>query len=187
MNTLEITQITPNKDNPRFIKDSDFRRLVKSLKDFPEMLEARPIVVNPERMVLGGNMRLAACKEAGLKKVPIYEASLDEIKQRQFIIKDNVSYGQWDWDMIANQWDEGQLMDWGLEAWHPEEAPDYSILDGDDFSEKLDEMEGDVRRALQVPFESGDYDEAKDLYKKLADKGTYIGGVILEAFRKEFK
>tara|TARA_R110000803_G_scaffold21548_3_gene54233 strand:- start:3712 stop:4269 length:558 start_codon:yes stop_codon:yes gene_type:complete len=184
MNTLKTTQIHPNKGNPRYIKDKAFKRLVRSLKDFPEMLEARPIVINPDNMVLGGNMRLAACKEAGIKEVPVYRASWDEIKQKQFVITDNISYGEWDWDILGNDWDELPLNDWGLDVFKPAEV-DYSILDSEDFGTKLDQMEGDVRRAIQIPFESEDYDEAKELYKHWADSGAYVGGMILELLRKE--
>jgi hypothetical protein len=98
------------------IKDDKFQKLVTSIKEFPEMLKLRPIVVNDDMIVLGGNMRLKACKEAGLKKVPIIKASeLTEEQQRQFIIKDNVGFGEWDWDMIANEWDAEQVKEWGLD------------------------------------------------------------------------
>ena len=80
------------------------------------MLELRPIVVNDDMVVLGGNMRLKACKEVGLKEVPIIKASeLTDDQQREFIVKDNVGFGEWDWDMIANEWDTEQLIEWGLD------------------------------------------------------------------------
>jgi hypothetical protein len=89
---------------------------VKSIKDFPEMLEKRPIVVNQDMIVLGGNMRLKAVTEAGLKTVPVIVADdWTEEQQRQFIIKDNLGYGEWDWDMIANEWDVEELDTWGLD------------------------------------------------------------------------
>lgn len=122
MNTLKTTQIRPNPDNPRIIRDDKFRQLVQSLTDFPEMLEARPIVLNPDHMVLGGNMRLKACIEAKIPIVPVYVASWDEVKQKQFIIKDNIGYGEWDWDMLANEWDASELNEWGLDVWQPEET-----------------------------------------------------------------
>ena len=100
---VKITEIQKNPDNPRLIKDSKFEKLVKSIKEFPEMLNLRPIVVNNEMVVLGGNMRLSACKEAGLKNIPIIKADdLTEEQQKEFIIKDNVSFGEWDWDMLGN-------------------------------------------------------------------------------------
>lgn len=115
--TVKITEVKNNPNNPRVIKDDKFTKLVNSIKEFPKMLEIRPIVVNDDMIVLGGNMRLKACKEAGLKEVPIIKASeLTEYEQRQFIIKDNVSGGEWDWEMLANEWDSEQLEDWGLDV-----------------------------------------------------------------------
>jgi DNA modification methylase len=114
---LPISSIKSNPNNPRVIKDDKFEKLVKSIQEFPKMLEIRPIVVNDEMIVLGGNMRLKACKAAGLKEVPVIKASeLTEDEQRQFIIKDNVSGGEWDWDMLANEWDSEQLEEWGLDV-----------------------------------------------------------------------
>jgi hypothetical protein len=113
--TIKITEVKVNPNNPRIIKDDKFKKLVQSIKDFPEMLKLRPIVVNDDMVVLGGNMRLKACKEAGLKEVPIIKAEdLTEDQQREFIIKDNVGFGEWDWDEIANNWDAEQLDAWGL-------------------------------------------------------------------------
>lgn len=112
---VKISKVKNNPNNPRLIKDDKFKKLVNSIKEFPEMLKIRPIVVNADMIVLGGNMRLKACKEAGLKEVFIIKASeLTEEQQREFVIKDNSGFGEWDWDMIANEWDGGQLEDWGL-------------------------------------------------------------------------
>ena len=114
---VNIKLIIPNPSNPRIIKDTKFTKLVKSIKDFPEMLALRPIVVDEYMIVLGGNMRLKACIEAGLKRVPVIKASmLTADQQKEFIIKDNVGYGEWDWDILANQWDEHLLNDWGLDV-----------------------------------------------------------------------
>jgi hypothetical protein len=104
------------------IKDNKFHKLVKSIKDFPEMLEIRPIVVNEDMIVLGGNMRLKACQEAGLKEVPVIQAdTLTAEQQREFIVKDNVGFGEWDWDMIANEWDAEETQEWGLDLPFTEE------------------------------------------------------------------
>jgi len=114
---VNISDIKMNPNNPRLIKDDKFHKLVKSIQGFPKMLEIRPIVVNDDMVVLGGNMRLKACKEAGLKEVPIIKASeLTEEQQREFIIKDNVGFGEWDWNMLANEWDNEELNEWGLEV-----------------------------------------------------------------------
>jgi hypothetical protein len=115
MQTLPIGKIKANPNNPRTIKDDKFFKLVQSLKDLPEMAKVRPVVVNQDMVVLGGNMRLKAMKEAGWKEAPVEIVDWDEDKQRQFIIKDNVGFGEWDWEMLANEWDAEQLDDWGLD------------------------------------------------------------------------
>lgn len=124
MNSIEVnlSEIKSNPNNPRIIKDDKFHKLVESIKTFPRMLEIRPIVVNKDMIVLGGNMRLKACKEAGIKKVHvIFADDLTEEQQREFIIKDNVGFGEWDWAMLANEWNTDELTEWGLDV------PDFSI------------------------------------------------------------
>lgn len=130
---MNINDIIPNKDNPRIIRDDNFKKLVQSIKDFPEMLEIRPIVLNKEHVILGGNMRYRACKEAGLKDVPVQIVDLSEDKQREFIIKDNVSGGDWDWDILANEWDVSAIEQWGLElpkSWG-EYTDEFSLANDD--------------------------------------------------------
>jgi len=112
---IEIDKIKLNPNNPRIIKDENFKKLVKSIKDFPEMLDIRPIVVNKEMIILWWNMRYKACKEAGLKEIPVIIADLSEEKQKEFLIKDNVSGGEWDMDMLANEWEIKDLNDWGVD------------------------------------------------------------------------
>jgi hypothetical protein len=113
---MNINEIKPNPSNPRIIKDEKFKKLVKSIQDFPQMLELRPIVIDENNIVLGGNMRLKACIEAGLKDVPVKQAKdLTEEQKKEFIVKDNVGYGEWDWDDLANNWDEQLLTEWGLD------------------------------------------------------------------------
>ena len=113
---LPIKALKPNPDNPRVIKDEKYRKLVQSIRDFPAMLEIRPIVVNADHVVLGGNMRLRACQDAGLKEVPVVlAADLTPDQQREFIIKDNVGFGEWEWDALANDWDAAKLDAWGLD------------------------------------------------------------------------
>lgn len=116
MEFIPISQVRPNQDNPRFIKDDKFEELVNSLKGFPQMAEVRPIVVNQEMTVLGGNMRLKAMQEAGWSEVPVVVVNWSEEKEREFIIKDNVAYGAWDWDELANKWDIEALLSYGLET-----------------------------------------------------------------------
>jgi DNA modification methylase len=113
---VKISEVKPNDSNPRIIKDDKFKKLVRSIKEFPQMLEIRPIVVDENNIVLGGNMRLKACKEAGLKYVYIIKASeLTKEQKQEFIIKDNVGFGEWDWDILANEWDVEKVEDWGLD------------------------------------------------------------------------
>ena len=116
MRIVKISEVKSNPNNPRLIKDDKFKKLVQSIKDFPEMLNIRPIVVNQDMIILGGNMRYKACKEAGLKEVPIIITDLSEEKQREFLIKDNTSGGEWDWEVLANEWDNEELESWGLDV-----------------------------------------------------------------------
>jgi len=136
MKEVKISQIKLNPNNPRLIKDDKFKRLVQSIKDFPEMLKIRPIVVNEDMIVLGGNMRLKACKEAGLKEVPILQVKdLTEAQQKEFIIKDNIGFGEWEWEMLS-EWDSEKLEEWGLDLIGfdidgEELGTDFSLPDGD--------------------------------------------------------
>ena len=132
MELKKITDIKLNPNNPRLIKDDKFKKLVQSIKDFPEMLDIRPIVVNKDMIILGGNMRFRACKEAGIKEIPVIVTDLSEDKQREFLIKDNTSGGEWDWDMIANEWDAEELEAWGLDLPVYNIEPEGEDLIGED-------------------------------------------------------
>jgi len=183
---LPVSKIKNNPNNPRVIKDDKFRKLVKSIKEFPEMMEIRPIVVNDELIALGGNMRLKACKEAGLTEVPVIKAkNLTEGQQREFIIKDNVGFGEWDWDEIANKWDASDLQDWALDVWQIPEEVDYSILDQEDISGELDEMSQGVKKAIQIEFELDDYEEAQLLIRFWRENDGYVGAMIIEKLKDE--
>jgi hypothetical protein len=129
----KVSEIKLNPNNPRLIKDDKFTKLVQSIKDFPEMLDIRPIVVNADMVILGGNMRFKACKEAGLKEVPIIVAdNLTEEQQREFLIKDNTSGGEWDFEMLANEWDIEQLDAWGLDVPNWSKGLDVNNMTDDD-------------------------------------------------------
>jgi ParB-like chromosome segregation protein Spo0J len=183
---VKLSEIKNNPNNPRILKDDKFAKLVKSIKEFPKMLEIRPIVVNSDMIVLGGNMRLKACKEAGLKEVPIVLADdLTEDEQKQFIIKDNLGYGEWDWDMLANEWESELLEDWGLEVWKAPAEIDYSILDDNDLTEELGDMAGGVRKAIQIEFETEHYEEAFELVKFWREQNAYVGAMIIEHLKAE--
>ena len=137
----KISAIKRNPNNPRILKDDKFAKLTQSIKDFPQMLDIRPIVVNDDMIVLGGNMRLKACKEAGLKEVPVIKVNdLTEEQQREFIIKDNVGFGEWDWDLLANEWDTDLLEDWGLDIdFDPADEDNEGLTDEDDVPEVTEE------------------------------------------------
>ena len=151
---VKITEIKSNPNNPRLIKDDKFKKLVKSIQEFPQMLKLRPIVVNNDMVVLGGNMRLKACKEAGLKEVHILKADeLTDEQQKEFIVKDNVGFGEWDWDMLANEWDTDKLEDWGLDL--PLDYNEVLEAEEDDFEVPADGIETDI--VLGDLFEIGEH------------------------------
>ena len=168
--TVPINEVKSNPNNPRIIKDDKFKKLVASIKELPQMLQLRPIVVNEDMIVLGGNMRLKACKEAGLKEIPIIKASeLNEEQQRAFIIKDNVGFGEWDWDALANEWDAELLIEWGLDVWKVEEEP------------SLDELIGEEKNkpaSMKITFESPEQLQKAEIdIQELLDrkyKGAYF-------------
>jgi len=133
---VKVTEVISNPNNPRLIKDDKFRKLVKSIQEFPDMLNVRPLVVNKDMVVLGGNMRLKAIKEAGIKEISIEIVDWNEDQQKEFIIKDNVGFGEWNWDDLANDWDEIQLTDWGLDI--------------PDFNKNIDNEEGEIKISTEL-------------------------------------
>ena len=150
---IKISQVKSNPNNPRLIKNDKFKKLVKSVQDFPEMLELRPIVVDENMIVLGGNMRLKACVEAGLKEVWIEVAEgFTEEQKKEFIVKDNVGFGEWEWDMLANEWEQTELEDWGLDGFPFE----HKVLEAEeDNFEVPDEIKTDI--VLGDLFEIGEH------------------------------
>lgn len=159
---VKIKDIKMNPNNPRVIKDEKFEKLCNSIRKFPRMLELRPIVVNDDMIVLGGNMRLKALKEIGLTEAPIIKASnLTEEEQRQFIIKDNVGFGEWDWEMLANEWDSSDLLEWGLDTWNPEQG------DLEDFFVDEEVKEEEKKNTIVLEYTEEDHE------------------IILEAFSKQ--
>jgi DNA modification methylase len=177
MERRPLKTLKANPNNPRVIRDEKFKKLVKSIKEFPEMLEARPVVVNPDMVVLGGNMRLKALREAGVEEAPVYIASWDEVKQRQFIIKDNVGFGEWDWDALANEWNEEELQDWGLDIPGFEEMQEVLEAEEDDFDVpdeiKTDIVLGDLFEIGEHRLLCGDSTDSK-LWEKLEIKDKSI-------------
>jgi hypothetical protein len=154
MERVDIRQVRQNPDNPRVIKDNKFQKLVKSIQELPQMLELRPIVVNRDMIVLGGNMRLKACEAAGLTQVPVVFAdNLTPEQEREFIIKDNSSFGEWDWDLLANEWDVEQLQDWGMDIGGFDLSPD-------EFDESFELPDGDKSPFQQMTFTMADEQQA---------------------------
>jgi len=174
MKTVKITEVKPNPKNPRIIKDDKFRKLVKSIQEFPDMLNKRPLIVftdtDGKYVVLGGNMRLKACKEIGLKEIPIILADeWTEEQKAEFLIKDNVGFGEWDWDQIANEWDVEKLDEWGLDLPIIMDEPDFDELIGEEKNkpasmkitfntvEQLQEAENDIQELIDRKYNGAFY------------------------------
>ena len=162
VNKVNINEVKTNPKNPRLIKDDKFRKLVKSIQEFPQMLELRPIVVDENNIVLGGNMRLKACKEAGLKEVFIVKAeNLTEEQKDEFIVKDNVGFGEWDWDMLANEWDVEKIQDWGLDV------PIFKDAMDDD----LKDLSSTIDNLYRIEIICKDEEHQENSYNKLIEEG----------------
>jgi hypothetical protein len=191
MQIVPINQIKPNPRNPRTIRDYKFKKLVKSIEEFPDMLNKRPLIVftdsDGKYVVLGGNMRLKALRELNFENVPVIIADeWTEEQKNEFLIKDNVGFGEWDWDDLANTWDESLLTDWGMDI--PkliENEDDYSVLDGEDLGDELDAFTGGVKKAIQIEFQFEHYEEASELVKFWRGQGLYIGGLLMEKLKEE--
>lgn len=177
-NKIKISEIKSNPNNPRIIKDHKFRKLVKSINEFPEMLKLRPIVVDENNIILGGNMRYKACIEVGLKEIYIIQAdNLTEDQKKEFIIKDNSGFGDWDWDVIANEWDLKKLDEWGV-----------NIISGEDINEMQNPNNIDTENifATELDSESNyivlkfendiDWIQAKTLFKLKTETGRRANG-----------
>lgn len=122
---MDISKLKQNPENPRTISEADLKRLVKSVESFQEMLKVRPIVVNTDLMILGGNMRYLACKELGIEKVPVHIVDWDEEKQKDFIIRDNLHFSAWDYELLADEWNKEDLKDWGVDIKIGDESEDF--------------------------------------------------------------
>ena len=161
---VKISKVKGNPSNPRIIKNDKFKKLVKSIQEFPEMLKLRPIVVDEDFMVLGGNMRLKASKDAGLSEVWIDIAEgLTEEQKKEFIVKDNVGFGEWEWDMLANEWDSIELAEWGLDVWENE---DDKQTNGD-----LNDISDNITEEYRVEIELTSEREQEVIFNELTNKG----------------
>jgi ParB-like chromosome segregation protein Spo0J len=158
---VKISEIKTNPKNPRLIKDDKFKKLVNSIQEFPQMLELRPIVVDENNIVLGGNMRLKACIEIGLKEIFIVKAEdLTEEQKDEFIVKDNVGFGEWDWDILANEWDTEKLQDWGL---------DIPIFMDDET--ELKDLSSTIDNLYRIEIVCKDEEHQENSYNKLIEEG----------------
>jgi len=167
---VKISKVKGNPNNPRIIKNDKFKKLVKSIQEFPEMLKLRPIVVDEEMIVLGGNMRLKASKDAGLKEVWIEVAEgLTEEQKKEFIVKDNVGFGEWEWDILANEWDSVQLAEWGLDVWEnlDDKEPEAGLIEDDEIPEVKESKvkRGDIWQLGEHRLMCGDSTSSDDVAK----------------------
>ena len=166
---IKLTTIKSNPNNPRVIRDEKFKKLVKSIEEFPKMMALRPMVVNEGMVVLGGNMRLKALKELGYKEVPdewVKSAKdLTEDEIRRFIIADNVGFGEHDWEMLANEWNVEELGNWGLDI------PGFD-LNADEHGTDFELPDGDKAPFQQMTFTLAD-EQATQIKNAIEDiKGT---------------
>ena len=165
--TIKLSSIKPNPENPRLIKDDKFYKLVESIKTFGEkMMPLRPIVIDENNTILGGNMRFKALKELGYKEVPTEwikpAKDLTEEQKKEFIIKDNVGFGNWDFDVLANEWDSDLLEGWGLDIYIPEE------IDLDDFFDTTDDdPEAENVNKIILEYTESEYEIVMDKFKEI--------------------
>lgn len=188
-----IKDIKSNPNNPRVIRDDKFKKLVRSIKEFPKMMELRPMVIDENNIVLGGNMRLKALKELNYTEIPnewIKSAKdLSEDEQKRFIIADNVGFGEHDWEMLKMEWDVDELQDWGIESFRfeEEEEIDYSLLDDEDLGDQIDDMQSNVMKGILFEFEKEDYEVVYEIVKQLRSKDVYMGKLIIEKLKEELE
>jgi len=166
---IKLSSIKPNPDNPRVIRDEKFQKLKQSIQDFPKMMCLRPMVIDDQGMILGGNMRLKALQDLGFKEVPQewvkQAAELTEEEKNRFIIADNVGYGDWQWDMLNSSWDIDQLAEWGLDL------PEFETANQIDYSDKNQEIdvEGlDALMSISLKYSEEEYWQVKEQLSKIA-------------------
>ena len=170
MKKIDISKLKANPNNPRTINKSKFERLKNSIKEFPKMLELRPIIVDENFVVLGGNMRLKALKELGIKETfYIQQKDLTEDQKKQFIIKDNASFGDWDWDILANEWSSKKLKDWGIDVWQPDEELTKAI-DEDIFGKEMDTYINAQIKQIVLYYNNEEYETALKNLESIREK-----------------
>lgn len=173
---VPIGSLSNYEGNPRIIDTYKFQTLVKSIKDFPEMLHARPLLIDEDNKVLCGNMRLRACIELEYTEVPVKIVKLTEEQKKELVVKDNLLYGDWDDKMIDENWDKAKF-----DEWHGYERFNANELDYEDLSSVLDSFSSGVKKAIQVDF-GMNCEEAKEIIKECRTQNIYIGGVFITTF-----
>jgi len=152
---MNLSDIKLNESNPRFIKDDRFIKLVNSIRDFPKMLELRPIITDDSGMILGGNMRYRALKELKYKEIPdnwVKKASeLTEEEKKRFIIEDNIGFGEWDWDILVNEWGQKKLEEWGME-----------LLENNNIKKEVQEIEPYIKSHILISYSPEFHDQVND-------------------------
>lgn len=181
---IKLNTIKPNPDNPRVIKDGNFKKLQKSIQEFPQMMALRPIVIDDDGVILGGNIRYRALQDSGVKEVPddwIKRASdLTEEQKREFVIKDNVGFGEWDWDVLGNEWDDLALADWGLDV------PAFNDLsDNKSEDQSINALHESIKNTHKVRLCDYDIiltDDEYDMIKKSLDEYVNNNGITAGYF-----
>ncbi len=189
MKKIEIKKLKPNPNNPRSINKTKFERLKKSITEFPKMLELRPIVVDENFVVLGGNMRLKALKDLGIKETfYIQQKDLTDEQKKQFVIKDNASFGDWDWDILANEWNNKDLLDWGIDVWQPEEEEEKEI-EKDAFADQIDTYINAQIKQIVLYYNNEEYETALNNLEEIRLKenledNTQVFNFLIEKYLK---
>lgn len=163
--SFKISRIKPNPKNPRTIRDEKFEKLKKSIQDFPDMLMKRPLVcftdTDSKLVVLGGNMRLKAAQDLGLKELPVILADgWTEEQKAEFLIKDNVGFGEWDWQQLANEWDSEKLDEWGLDV------PGFDVKDTEE-----NDLSDTIKNLYRIEVICKDEEHQENTYNKLIEQG----------------
>lgn len=177
-----IEQLTPHSENPRVIDEYKFESVKQSILDFPEMMAIRYIVINAKNQILCGNMRYRACLELGHTEIPAMQVDLTEEQEKELIIKDNLSYGEWHWEMLESDWNMNLV-----DKWLGKETIDYSALDYEDLTEQVENMTSGVKHAIQIQVDAEYFETAKELEKQCRERKLYIGGSLLQELRNTLK
>jgi len=169
-----VSELTPYEDNPRHIDEYKFEATKQSILDFPDMMGVRYVIINKDKQILCGNMRYRACMELGMKTIPAMMVDLSDEKAKELIIKDNLSYGEWDWEALEGDWDTNLV-----DKWLGKQTIDYSALDYEDLTEQVDSMTSGVKHAIQIQIDVEHFEIAKELEKECRERKLYIGGNLL--------